>query len=125
MRPAVSDGACSISAELAGPGPGRGAGELPAHRVSLRTGVTVQDVTDWPGQVELTLMTQARPVPAKDGLHLEKLGASVLTRTQSGCGAAGAGHRPPAAYRLAGRDLSDHAAFPSCGGTAAGITKEK
>ena len=37
-------------------------------------GVTVQDVTDWPGQVELTLMTQARPVPAKDGLHLEKLG---------------------------------------------------
>ena len=71
----IRTGACSISAELAGAWPPVEGLESYRRTVSVsEQGVTVQDVTDWPGQVELTLMTQARPVPAKDGLHLEKLG---------------------------------------------------
>lgn len=71
----IRTGPCSISAELAGAWPPVEGLESYRRTVSVsEQGVTVQDVTDWPGQVELTLMTQARPVPAKDGLHLEKLG---------------------------------------------------
>ena len=71
----IRTGPCSISAELAGAWPPVEGLESYRRTVSVsEQGVTMQDVTDWPGQVELTLMTQVRPVPAKDGLHLEKLG---------------------------------------------------
>ena len=88
-------------------------------------GVTVQDVTDWPGQVELTLMTQARPVPAKDGLHLEKLGRICFDPDTVEAAVQPVPVTDPRLRTAWPEDLSDHAAFPLCGGTAAGITKEK
>ena len=37
-------------------------------------GITLQDETDWPGTVELTLLTEQKPAPAPDGLAVRTLG---------------------------------------------------
>ena len=69
----------SISAELAGaypPIPG-----LTSYRRTAavtEAGVTLTDETDWPGEVELTLMTEHQPQPCEGGLALGELGVILL-----------------------------------------------
>ena len=42
------------------------------------TGVTVRDETDWPDEVELTLLTERRPEPTEHGFGLDGLGSIGL-----------------------------------------------
>ena len=69
----------SLTADLAGaypPAPG-----LSCYRrraAVTEAGVTLDDATDWPGEVELTLMTERQPQPCDGGLALEGLGRLLL-----------------------------------------------
>ncbi len=65
----------SITGELAGAYPPIDG--LTTYRRSVRvseSGITLQDATDWPGTVELTLLTEQQPTPAPDGLAAGTLG---------------------------------------------------
>ena len=68
-----------IAAELAGAYPPiRG---LTSYRRTVSVsaaGVSLADETDWPGEVELTLMTERQPLPCAGGLALEGLGTIRL-----------------------------------------------
>lgn len=64
-----------IAAELAGAYPPIAG--LSTYRRALQlteNGITLQDCTDYPGPVELTLLTEHRPTPAPDGLAVGTLG---------------------------------------------------
>ncbi len=72
------DGA--VSADLAGaypPIPGLGYYRRTASVTGA--GVALTDETDWPGEVELTLMTERRPAACPGGLELEGLGRILLS----------------------------------------------
>lgn len=66
---------CSITAELAGAYPPiKG---LTSYRRSVaisEQSVVLEDVTDWQGTVELTLLTEQRPEPVAEGLQVGTLG---------------------------------------------------
>ena len=65
----------SISAELAGAYPPIQGLKTYRRTVSVREqGVTLQDETDYPGAVELTLLTEQKPVSAPDGFAVGTLG---------------------------------------------------
>lgn len=72
----------SITGELAGaypPIPG-----LTTYRRSVSVseqGITLRDETDYPGTVDLTLLTEQQPVPTADALRWAHWAASALTRT--------------------------------------------
>lgn len=71
----VRTGADFISAELAGAWPPvEGLGSYRRTAAVSSQGVTVQDQTDWPGLVELTLMTRERPALTQGQLTLGQLG---------------------------------------------------
>ena len=75
----VRAGEGTISAELSGAYP-------PIHGLTsyrrtaavTAAGVTLNDETDWPGEVELTLMTERQPQPCEGGLSLDGLGVIHL-----------------------------------------------
>ena len=75
----VRAGEGTISAELSGAYP-------PIHGLTsyrrtaavTAAGVTLNDETDWPGEVELTLMTERQPQPCEGGLSLDDLGVIHL-----------------------------------------------
>ena len=65
----------SISAELSGAYPPiQGLGHYRRTVSVTPEGITLMDETDWPGEVELTLMTQLHPQLWGGGLSLEGLG---------------------------------------------------
>ena len=71
----IQVGEGSIAADLAGAYPPiPGLGRYRRTAAVTETGVTLTDETDWPGEVELTLMTRFRPSLCPGGLALEELG---------------------------------------------------
>ena len=73
---AVQTGAQSIAADLAGAYPPIAGLTFYRRNVSVsEQGVTLQDETDWPGTVELTLLTEQKPEPAAGGLAVGTLGS--------------------------------------------------
>ena len=65
----------SIAAELAGAYPSIEG--LKTYRRTLRleeNGIVLRDETDWPGTVELTLLTEQKPEPAANGVSVGTLG---------------------------------------------------
>ena len=65
----------SIAAELAGAYPPIEG--LKTYRRTLRleeNGIVLRDETDWPGTVELTLLTEQKPEPAANGVSVGTLG---------------------------------------------------
>ena len=64
-----------ISAELAGAYPTiEGLSSYRRTAAVSADGITLQDITDYPGTVELTLLTEQKPQPAPDGLTVGTLG---------------------------------------------------
>ena len=73
---AVQTGAQSIAADLAGAYPPIAGLTFYRRTVSVSgQGITLQDETDWPGTVELTLLTEQKPEPAAGGLTVGTLGS--------------------------------------------------
>ncbi len=71
----IQIGEGSISAELSGAYPPiQGLGHYRRTVSVTPEGITLEDETDWPGEVELTLMTQLHPQLWGSGLSLEGLG---------------------------------------------------
>ena len=69
----------SITGELAGAYPPVDGLTTYRRTVSVGAqGVCLQDETDWPGTVELTLLTEQMPAPAADGLTVGTLGGIRL-----------------------------------------------
>ena len=65
----------SITGELAGAYPPIEGLHSYRRTVSVREqGVQLSDTTDWPGTVELTLLTEQKPAPTPDGLAVGTLG---------------------------------------------------
>ena len=75
----VETGQGSIAADLAGAYPPiRGLSFYRRQAAVTAEGVTLTDQTDWPGEVELTLMTERQPVPCEGGLAVGEVGRILL-----------------------------------------------
>lgn len=71
----VQTTADSISGELSGAYPPIDGLTFYRRTVSVsENGVRLSDATDWPGTVELTLLTEQKPLPAESGLAVGTLG---------------------------------------------------
>lgn len=96
----------SITGELAGaypPIPG-----LTTYRRSVSVseqGITLRDETDYPGTVELTLLTEQKPSPPQMVLRWVRWAVSGLTRKSRCQGHTRTHHRPAPAHCMAGNDL--------------------